>query len=257
MFGKRILILVAHPDDEVVACAAAIARARGQGAVVSALYLTNGCLPQDEMWAWQRAHYDEIVAARRAEAEEVATFLGIQPLGWGIRPARRLWRDLPQVFQEVDAAVTQYRPDQVWVPAYEGGNPDHDALNAVGFTLKTRLSVLEFAEYNFFGGKARSQSFISADETMRVFTLTPDERAAKHAALRLYASERGNLDYIEVDQEAYRPLAGYDYAHPPHQGVVWYARFQWVPFRHPRVDFTQPTQVSAAITKFLRARAAR
>ena len=239
MFGKRILILVAHPDDEVVACAASIARAKAQGAVVSALYLTHGCLPQETLWPWQRKDHERLVAARRAEADSVATFLGIQPVGWSSRPARHLWQELPQVFQEVDAAVKQY------------GNPDHDALNAIGFKLKSRLSVLEFAEYNFFGGKALSQSFVSSDETMRLFTLTPDERAAKRAALKMYASERGNLSSIDIDQESYRPLAAYDYAHPPHQGKVWYARFQWVPFRHPRVDFTQPAEVSQSITAFL------
>lgn len=251
MFGKRILILVAHPDDEVVACAASIARARTQGAAISALYLTNGCIPKDELWRWQRKNYETNVARRRAEAEEAATRLGIQPVGWATRPARHLWRELPKVHEEVDAAVRQYRPDQIWVPAYEGGNPDHDALNAVGFSLKKRMSVLEFAEYSFFGGSAHSQSFCLADETTRVVSLSEEERAAKRAALRIYESEGGNLSAIASDQESYRPIALYDYAQPPHQGKLWYARFQWVPFHHPRVDRTKPSEVSAAITDFL------
>lgn len=251
MFGKRILILVAHPDDEVVACAASISRARAQGATVSALYLTNGCIPKDAMWSWQRKDYEQRVARRRAEGDAVATLLGIQPVGWSSRPARHLWRELPAVFQEVNAAITQYRPDQIWVPAYEGGNPDHDALNAVGFKFKARLSVLEFAEYNFFGGQARSQSFFSVDETVRSIPLTPDERAAKRAALDMYASEKGNLSYVRTEQESYRPLALYDYTQPPHQGKLWYARFQWVPFHHPRIDGTHSSEVSKAITSFL------
>ncbi len=251
MFGKRILILVAHPDDEVVACAASIARARAQGATVTTLYLTHGCLGRDVLWSWQRKHYEHNVARRRAEAEEAAMALGVQPVGWSARPARHLWRELPQVFEEVKAALAQYRPDQVWVPAYEGGNPDHDALNAVGFKIKPRLSVLEFAEYNFFGGKARTQSFVSTDETARVILLTPEEIASKKAVLKIYASEAGNLSSLGVEQESYRPLSSYDYAQLPHQGKLWYARFQWVPFRHPRVDFTDPTEASKAIVAFL------
>jgi len=251
MFGKRILILVAHPDDEVVACAASIARARAAGADIYALYLTHGCLARDVVWPWQRKDYDARVATRHNEAEQAAAQLGIRPIGWSSRAARQLWRELPQVLAQVQAAVEQIRPDQLWVPAYEGGNPDHDGLNAVGFKMKARLSVLEFAEYNFFGGKARSNRFISSDETVRVTDLTQGERAAKRAVLNIYASERGNLSSIGVDQESYRPLAAYDYRQPPHQGGLWYARFQWVPFRHPRVDFTSPAEVSAAITQFL------
>jgi LmbE family N-acetylglucosaminyl deacetylase len=251
MFGKRILILVAHPDDEVVGCGASIARARAEGATVSALYLTNGCIGESDLWPWQRKHYKKNVATRRSEGEAAAIALGVLPVGWGDRPARSLWQNLGIVYDEVLAAVKQYKPDQVWVPAYEGGNPDHDALNAIGFKLKSKLSVLEFAEYNYFGGRAQSQKFIAFDETSRVLLLTADEQAAKKAALKIYASEIGNLSSIGFDQESYRPLASYDYAQPPHQGTVWYARFQWVPFRHPRVDMTHPSDVSRALVAFL------
>jgi LmbE family N-acetylglucosaminyl deacetylase len=251
MFGKRILILVAHPDDEVVACASAIARAKSNGAEVFTLYLTHGCIARDVMWPWQRAGYDRAVLVRRAEATIVAQLLHITPIAWAARPARYLWRELPDVMREIEAAVSQCRPDQIWAPAYEGGNPDHDALNAVAFTLKKRLSVLEFAEYNFYAGKVHSQNFIASDETVRVITLTPDERETKWRALRTYASERENLSAISCEQESYRPLASYDYTQPPHPGKLWYARFQWVPFKHPRVDFTDAADVSVAITGFL------
>lgn len=251
MFGKRILILVAHPDDEVVACAASIKRARDDGAAVSALYLTNGCIARETLWPWQRSRYGKNVTRRRTEAENAATALGILPVGWGTRPARALWQELPAVCEEVETAFRAYRPDQIWVPAYEGGNPDHDALNAIGFKFKTRVSVLEFAEYTFFGGRVQSQKFIAPDETTRIVPLSPDEQRAKHAALRLYASEQSNLSSIGVEQESYRPVATYDYARPPHQGTLWYTRFQWVPFRHPRVDYTKPTEVSRAILMFL------
>ncbi len=251
MFGKRILILVAHPDDEVVACAASIAAARAEGAAVCSLYLTNGCLAREVLWPWQRRNHNALVSRRLAEAEEAATALGLQPVGWATRPARSLWQELPSVFEEVEAALKLLRPDQVWVPAYEGGNPDHDALNAVGFKLKPRLSVLEFSEYHYFGNKAHSQTFMSTDNTTRVLTLAPHEKLVKQALLKIYASEARNLSPIKVEQESYRPIASYNYALPPHQGTLWYERFRWVPFRHPRIDRTLSQDVSTAITNFL------
>lgn len=251
MFGRDILILVAHPDDEVVACAASIARARAAGSRVSTLYLTHGCLAREVMWPWQRKRHDAAVATRRAEGEAAARALGVVPLGWSSRPARHLWRELPQVWDDVQAVLARRTYDQVWVPAYEGGNPDHDALNALGARLKESFDVWEFAEYNFFGGKARLNRFVSSDETLRTIVLTPAEHLWKRNLLGLYESENDNLFYVKAEQESCRPLAVYDYAQPPHQGVLWYARFQWVPFRHPRVDFTKAAEVSAAIEKFL------
>jgi LmbE family N-acetylglucosaminyl deacetylase len=254
MFGRRILLLVPHPDDEVVGCAAAIGRARAEGAQIFALYLTDGCLARDTLWPWRRKNHEAYVARRRVEAESAAKLLDLHPVGWASRPTRRLWRELPEVHEEIRAAIAACQPDQIWLPAYEGGNPDHDALNALGRLLRDNLSVLEFAEYNFCGGKTRAQQFPFPDGREQTIALTPEERRQKSALLRLYASERQNLNYIGIVSECFRPLAAYDYSQPPHPGILWYARFQWIPFRHPRVDFTPPEEVSREICAYLEAR---
>jgi LmbE family N-acetylglucosaminyl deacetylase len=255
MFGNRILIAVPHPDDEVVACCAAIARARAEGAEIFALYLTHGCVARDTLWPWQRKHYDTFVARRRKEAENAAKLLGITPVGWSRRPARHLWRNVRHVDAEIRAAIEKFSIDQLWVPAYEGGNADHDGLNAIGAALLGTLSVLEFAEYNFFERKARSQEFPYPNGTEKILTLTPEERKQKQAALTLYKSEKQNLNYVKIERECFRPLAIANYGLAPHPGKLWYARFQWVPFRHPRVDFTRPDEVSEVIVNFLKSKA--
>jgi len=266
MFGRRILVLAAHPDDEVVACAASIGRALRQGAEVYVLYMTNGCIARENMWSWQRKRYEFFVNRRLSEAEKAAEFLDIIPLSRPSRPARHLWRDLRAVFAEIIDAISTHGIDQIWAPAYEGGNADHDALNAVAKAASMNLPVvaggirvdsentpfvLEFAEYNFSGGKPRSQEFPSLNGTERTIVLTPEEKATKLKALAVYISEKSNLNYVRAEKESYRPLASYDYGKPPHPGVLWYERFQWVPFRHPRVDFTRPAEVSRAIVDFL------
>ena len=253
MFGARILILVPHPDDEVVAAAASIGRAKAQGAVLFTLYLTDGCIARETMWPWLRKTHGAVVARRRAEAERAAALLGATPVGWSRRSARRLWRELPEVHAEIDSAIKAHGPDQIWLPAYEGGNPDHDGLNALGQLYSKDVSVLEFAEYNYFGGETCAQDFPSPSGEEQIMALTAAEQAQKRALLSAYASEQKNLNYVGVERECFRPLAAYDYSLPPHPGTLWYERFQWVPFRHPRVDFTRPGEVSDAICQYLAA----
>src|SRR5262249_31788593 len=149
-------------------------------------------------------------------------------------------------------AIGQYNIDQLWVPAYEGGNADHDAANAVASLFAPKLKILEFAEYNFAGGRAYSHEFPRPNGSEEVIALTPEEQQKKRALLAAYASEKCNLGYVKTERECFRPLAAYDYSRPPHEGTLWYARFQWVPFRHPRVDFAKPAEVYAAIAAFLR-----
>ncbi|HEX3406644.1 MAG TPA: PIG-L family deacetylase [Caulobacteraceae bacterium] len=256
-FGSSILILAPHPDDEVVGFAAAIGRARTAGAQVSVIFLTHGCIDRESMWPWARSRYEAAVARRRAEAGQAAAALGVSVAGWSKRPARHLWRELGAGEAEVRRALAATRSDQVWAPAFEGGNPDHDGANAIASRLAARegvaggVDVLEFAEYNFAGGRACLNRFPRPSGDEQALELTPAEQTMKRAVLRLYASEQGNLGYVACEREAFRPLAAYDYGRPPHAGRLWFARFQWVPFRHPMVDCTPSGEVYAAIAAYL------
>lgn len=251
-FGASILILAPHPDDEVVACAAAIERARAAGARIHVLFLTHGCVDQASMWPWERGRYSEVIARRREEASQVSAELGLSIAGFSERPARHLWRELAAAEAEARRTLAAHGVDQVWAPAFEGGNADHDGANALASRLAAEgLSVLEFAEYNLAGGKVRSHTFPDPTGAEEIIVLDETQRAAKRRLLSLYASERGNLGYVATEREVYRPLAAHDYGRPPHAGRLWYARFQWVPFRHPQVDFTDPGDVYCAIAAYL------
>jgi hypothetical protein len=149
MFGKRILIIIPHPDDEVVGCTAAMARAQAQGARIYGIYLGHGCLRREALWPWQGNGYQKRVARRILEAECAARFLGLTVVGKNTcRAAREIWPQLPDVYEEVQQAIQLSGPDRLWVPAYEGGNPDHDAVNALASTIKS-VPAFEFSEYHF------------------------------------------------------------------------------------------------------------
>ncbi len=249
MFGRRILLLVPHPDDEVVGCCAAIGRARAGGAAVFALYLTTGVPDPAALWRWDRAAHPERVQRRRLEALRVAERLGIRPVAFLDTPTRRLKDELAPALAAARAAVAEHDVDMVWAPAWEGGHQDHDSANFLASRLGDLAPVWEFAEYNRAGGTINAQSFPDGGEGL-MLSLSPDEVALKREALAMYPSETGNLGYVGTARERFRPLPAHDYARPPHAGRTFYQRFQWVPFRHPRVDFTTPEEVCAALQAF-------
>lgn len=241
MIGRHILVLAPHPDDEVVGAATAILRAVADGARVSVLFLTTGVSGTDS----------GKIALRRREAEAVLARLGAQAVEASDRPSRTLKAALPQARAEVMDVLARTGADRLWVPAYEGGHQDHDAASALGWSLRAAIEVWEFAEYGFCGGRIQTNRFPVPRSDEVTLELTEAERSQKRHLLGLYRSERGNLGYVGVEHERFRRHAGYDYGAPPHLGRTFYQRFQWVPFRHPRIDFTTPAEVSVALCHFL------
>jgi N-acetylglucosamine malate deacetylase 1 len=247
--GRRILVLVPHPDDEVVGCAVAIRRARSQGTKFFAVYLTTGLPSRTTAWSWQRARYQERIDRRRREALAAAADLGIEPLGFGDVPSRELKFHLAEAQRRIARHLREVSADQLWTPAYEGGHQDHDVTNYLASLFREQLPVLEFSEYNAARG-VLSNRLPSETGQETVLWLTGAESAWKKEVTALYRSERRNLGHVRFVREVHRPIARHDYRRPPHPGRLFYQRFQWVPFRHPRVDFTSPAEVSAALTGF-------
>ncbi len=239
MIAARILVLIPHPDDEVVGCATAIARARAAGAVVSGLYLTSG-VPA-------RARYAERVARRRQEAERAAAVLGLSPAAFTNWPSRTLKSHLDEAHALIEQTVAERRIDEIWVPAWEGGHQDHDVTNFLASHVRDTLRVREFAEYNFAGGRIRSQTFVEVNGTEEIVTLSADEARNKRNLLAIYRSERTNLRYVRIHHESLRKLAPYDYRVAPHSGRLFCERFRWIPFRHPSIDFEPSETVRAAL----------
>jgi LmbE family N-acetylglucosaminyl deacetylase len=247
--GRRIVVLVPHPDDEVVGFAVAMRRARSVGAQFFAAYLTTGLPARATAWSWQRARYQERVERRRREALTAAADLGLEPLGFDDVPSRELKAHLAEAQHRIARHLREVSADQIWTPAYEGGHQDHDVTNYLASLFRHQISVLEFSEYNAARG-VLSNRLPSETGGETVLWLTDAESAWKKELTAIYRSERRNLGHVRFVREVHRPIARHDYGRPPHPGRIFYQRFQWVPFRHPRVDFTSPAEVSAAIVAF-------
>jgi LmbE family N-acetylglucosaminyl deacetylase len=183
------------------------------------------------------------------EARRVCAALGAE-IGWfSPVPARELKSGLSNVRELILKQISERRAGVLWVPAYEGGHPDHDAANFIASTLRETVPVWEYSEYNFAGNRVCSNEFFSATGRELELTLSDEERHFKKELLAMYGSERGNLNYLRTEREVFRPLPDYDYSRPPHPGTLFYRRFAWAAF-HPRVNQVRPAEVSRAIAEF-------
>lgn len=246
---KKILILVPHPDDEIVGTSIIIKNMLERGCSISLFFLSNGVIDSNEMWFWKRKRHTEYVEKRINEMKKSINFLNIKNFYLQDIPTRYLKLNIPETYSKIKGLVKSIKIDTIFAPAYEGGHQDHDIANFIASKFKDELNVYEFSEYNYNNHSVKSNSFIKNFGEEKTIVLSKGEVKFKRDAMKIYESEENNLNYIEIKQECYRPLIDYDYLSPPHKGILFYRRFSFFSW-HPKVDSTHPSEVCRIINEY-------
>lgn len=122
--AETVLVVAAHPDDEVLGCGGAIARHADAGDAIHILILAEGATARSNERDAE-AQRDEIEALRD-DARQAARILGAQPPKFAGLPDNRLDSlDLLDIVKKVEATVAEVQPTTVYT--HHGGdlNLDH------------------------------------------------------------------------------------------------------------------------------------
>jgi N-acetylglucosamine malate deacetylase 2 len=228
---QATLLVVAHPDDDVLGAGALLTRLPD----VRIVYVTDGA-PRDgfDARAWGFGSWRDYAAARRREAEGALALAGIDP-------GRAVWLDvadqeatftLDRIVQSLGVLMVESGARLILTHPYEGGHPDHDAVAFATRAALERVSatpgdrvLAEFTGYHAAPGGGREISFLSRpDHPETEFVLSPAERRLKTAMLARHATQARALAEFPRDREAFRFAPRYDFSRPPHAGRLLYER---------------------------------
>jgi LmbE family N-acetylglucosaminyl deacetylase len=217
--------VAAHPDDEAIGLGALLPEMHEVCAIV---HVTDGS-PRRGNENWE--HY---AAVRRREFEQALAKAGAHS-----RRNMCLWcPDQEASFHIAELAsrlaemFERLRPAIVFTHPYEGGHPDHDAtaaaVHGAARLLNTQFATLEFSSYHADASGMACECFLdNADAPVMERPLTFEQRQRKRALFECYASQREVLDQFPLRCEPVRVAPGYDFAQPPHEGQLFYERFDW------------------------------
>jgi N-acetylglucosamine malate deacetylase 2 len=214
-FG-RVLVFVAHPDDETIACAGLLQRA----ATSLVVFAVDGAPPyykfEEQFGSLQRySRIRFLEAARALSSIPRCSFcrLARQDGTWFVD--QHLFLDLSEAFLSLRRIVCEFSPDLLVSHAFEGGHIDHDACHVLAdWTARTlHLQSMEFPLYwRSERGQDVFQQFRQGSAEEFVSRLSPQESRVKRQMLAKYRTQRKLLSIFRPGTERFRSMIQDHYA---------------------------------------------
>jgi LmbE family N-acetylglucosaminyl deacetylase len=234
--AARVVIVVAHPDDETIGLGAQLGRFRD-----ALLVHVTGGAPRDgeDARRYGFAGIADYAGARERElaaALRAGEALRLRRLALGI-PDKEAWRDLAGLARRLADVLRVEEPACVFTHAYEGGHPDHDAaafaVRAACRLAATPPAIVEMPFYHRRDGRFVTGEFLPAPSPrnpgIRVYSLeiAGEARRRKQRMIDCFATQLWLLEQFDLATERFRVAPEYDFRRPPHPGALHYETLGW------------------------------
>ena len=227
--SKRKLFVGAHPDDVEMFAGYLVYKTSFNGNVYVAIATDGAPRRQDYYPRGNANNPEEYARIRRQESLSALDFLGVPAsnthfLGY---VDQEVVLSLESLIKDMSYLIGDISPDQIFGFAYEGSHPDHDATRiAIDEALK-RLNYddesFEYAACNYYDGTRNLFRFIPRTGFRPVRIHIPvEERSVKDTIFDMFESQKGYLDPIPNNVEAYRVSPPYDFSELPANRPLFY-----------------------------------
>lgn len=232
----KALIVVAHPDDEVVALGGRLGRYRESHFV----HVTDGA-PRDGKDSRDNG-FESVRQYREARERELRSALNLAGLSGVSRTCfgisdQEAFLHLVEMTYRIEELMEDIQPEAIFTHPYEGGHPDHDACAfIVHHAVKRRESegnavpaIVEAGFYHAAGSAMETGVFLPCPARTReiAYRLTEEEQAGKQALLACFITQQRTLRCFETDCERYRIAPRYDFGKLPHEAPLLYDHYSW------------------------------
>jgi N-acetylglucosamine malate deacetylase 2 len=239
------VVLVAHPDDEVIGFGGLMQQMKR--AIV--VFATDGA-PRDPYFWKSYGSREAYAEVRRQEARKALSAVGASPVfladqvEGGIAD-QELFKRLPEAVNAFEQVVAEVKPDCLLTLAYEGGHPDHDSACFIAAQAgrRRKLPVWESPLYHRrHDGSGEVQQFPVATGQEIEQRVEGEPLKKKLEMFHAYVSQKLTLDHFRPGREQFRPIKDYDFTRPPLDWKLNYELWQWS---------MTGAQVAAAFAAFL------
>ena len=182
---KNILVIAAHPDDEVLGCGGAIARHVANGDMVSVCYMTNGISARGNIDSSE-------ITQRQKAANNAIEILGIEEKFQFDFPDNQMDTvSLLEVTQAVESVIDKTKPEIIYTHFAYDLNIDHRIVHQAVLTAARPQSSSPIKSIFYFEVLSSTEWNFSSEQAFRPNYIVDISQywLKKLAALKAYHSE--------------------------------------------------------------------
>lgn len=122
----RLLVVAAHPDDEVLGCGGTVLKAIKHGAQVGIMFLGEGISARFPVGQYDRPEFYEQTESRKKEARNALKMLGVKTAWFGERLCVQFdTYPFISLTKDIEEKIREFRPNMVFTHNPSEVNIDH------------------------------------------------------------------------------------------------------------------------------------
>lgn len=188
---KKVLVIAAHPDDEVLGCSGTILKHVKNGDMVHIVIMAEGLASRD--LKCNHDNYTQELKKLHKKSEDVAKMLGAASLSMLDLPDNRMDSlELLDIVKKIEAVVDAIKPDIVYTHHHGDVNIDHQITHQAVITACRPLPGQTVKKILFFETVSSTEwQMQTGDKTFMPnwYVNIEDVFTEKLKALRIYESE--------------------------------------------------------------------
>jgi LmbE family N-acetylglucosaminyl deacetylase len=219
MEDKKILIVAAHPDDEILGCGGTIARLSQEGSSICAVILGEGITSREA--DSNKKQQKDAIEHLRSQTQKAATLIGIEDVVFFDYPDNRFDTvPLLDIIKSIERVKSRIAPDILFTHYHNDLNIDHRiTCNAVLTATRPVKDETVKTIYSFYTPSSTEWNY-PASFNPNVFFDIETTISKKEEALKLYEDELREMPHprsikgIRINAQYWAIKTGFVYAEP-------------------------------------------
>jgi N-acetylglucosamine malate deacetylase 2 len=213
--GRAVLLIVAHPDDEVLFASSQLPICRklwlvhASDGATRAVARQLGFRSAAEYGQARRREVEAALRTGRIKAEHI--YLGFRDGHCCLSLVGMTW--------SIVKLINELSPDLILAHAYEGGHLDHDsvafAVRAARELCSSAIPIWEVGSYNGQGQDYSTHRFATETGDQVTVSLQPEQLELKRRMIALFRSQQQSIAHFSLSVESFRRAPAYDFKRAP------------------------------------------